>query len=208
MAVWLYKITRDYGFAPNPFRGVCTLACCKWMIRRGAECGDWVIGTGSKTNKKLGKIIYGMIVDQTMTFDEYWKHPEFQNKKVALEGTHKHFFGDNIYRWDKKLEEYIQENSHHSNRDGSTEVGNYTTDMRADRVLIGRKFIYFGAKAKKFPKPITDGIDRFFGKDVNVRNCLKDLSESQQEMVKEWVDSLGWGGIRGLPGAWDDAVEK
>ena len=208
MAVWLYKITRDYGFAPNPFRGVCTLACCKWRMRGSVKCGDWVIGAGSKTNKKFGKIIYAMIVDQTMTFDDYWKHPEFQNKKVVIEGTHKCFFGDNIYQWDKESKKYIQQNSHHSNQDGSTVLGNLEKDTGTDRVLIGKKFIYFGAKAKKFPDHIVNEIDRFFGIDANVRDYYRNLSEIQQKMIKEWINSLGWGGLQGLPGEWKNAIEK
>lgn len=208
MAIWLYKITRDYGFAPNPFRGVCTLACCKPTIRKGAKCGDWVVGMGSKTNKMHGKIIYAMIVDKTLSFDQYWKHQEFQKKKVALEGTHKKFFGDNIYEWDSNKKSYIQHNSHHSNSDGSKRIGNYNTDTRVDRVLIGSKFIYFGTKAKRVPEHITNEIDKFFGKDANVRDCLKNISKAQEEIIKNWIESYKWEGLKGLPGAWKNAIEK
>ena len=44
-------MTRDYGFAPNPFFGFCTLANCKPKIRKSANVGDWIIGTGCKTRK-------------------------------------------------------------------------------------------------------------------------------------------------------------
>jgi hypothetical protein len=49
-------VARDYGFAPNPFFGVCTLATCKPKIRKAAAIGDWVVGTGSSRlmKKKLG----------------------------------------------------------------------------------------------------------------------------------------------------------
>lgn len=33
--LYAYKMTHDTGFAPNPYFGVCTLACCKPRIRRG-----------------------------------------------------------------------------------------------------------------------------------------------------------------------------
>jgi len=33
--LYLYTMTYDSGFAPNPFHGICTLACCKPGIRRG-----------------------------------------------------------------------------------------------------------------------------------------------------------------------------
>lgn len=91
MTVWSYKVARDYGFAPNPFHGVCTLACCKPLIRGHADIGDWVIGAGSKANGLWGKIVYAMIVDETLTFDQYWNDHRFQVKKPVIGGTHKGF---------------------------------------------------------------------------------------------------------------------
>ena len=41
--LYSYVITRDYGFAPNPFGGICTLATCKPGIRNHATVGDWVV---------------------------------------------------------------------------------------------------------------------------------------------------------------------
>ena len=35
MIVYEYVMTSDSGFAPNPFYGACTLACCKPKIRKG-----------------------------------------------------------------------------------------------------------------------------------------------------------------------------
>ena len=32
-----YIVARDFGFAPNPFNGVLTLATCKPIVRKGAE---------------------------------------------------------------------------------------------------------------------------------------------------------------------------
>ena len=40
-----YTVDTDSGFAPNPFGGICTLACCKPKIRQSANVQDWVIGT-------------------------------------------------------------------------------------------------------------------------------------------------------------------
>lgn len=44
MHVYSYIVTHDTGFAPNPFHGVLTLACCKPAIRRAAEVGDVIVG--------------------------------------------------------------------------------------------------------------------------------------------------------------------
>jgi hypothetical protein len=49
--LFTYVIARDFGFAPNPFHGVCTLATCKPGIRKSASVGDWILGIGGK---KLG----------------------------------------------------------------------------------------------------------------------------------------------------------
>jgi len=37
MKVYSYIVAYDSGFAPNPFHGICTLACCKPTIRRTAH---------------------------------------------------------------------------------------------------------------------------------------------------------------------------
>ena len=60
--IYSYKLSRDYGFAPNPFHGICTLATCKPQIRKGAQVGDLIIGCGSKELKMQGKIIFAMRV--------------------------------------------------------------------------------------------------------------------------------------------------
>lgn len=44
MKVHSYIGAHDFGFASNPFHGVCTLACCKPDIRQVAHVGDLVIG--------------------------------------------------------------------------------------------------------------------------------------------------------------------
>ena len=51
--LYAYAITRDLGFAPNPFHGVCTLSTCKPGIRKSANIGDWILGVGGST---LGEV--------------------------------------------------------------------------------------------------------------------------------------------------------
>ncbi len=80
MAYFAYKITRDYGFAPNPFFGYCTLACCKPHIRARANVGDWIIGTGAIENNLLYHLIFLMRVTEKMTFEEYWSDERFKRK--------------------------------------------------------------------------------------------------------------------------------
>jgi Nucleotide modification associated domain 2 len=96
--VYMYVVARDFGFAPNPFHGVCTLATCKPIIRRTAQIGDWVIGMGGSKLKAPGRCIYAMQVTGALSFDEYWAAPEYQAKKPVRNGSRKTIVGDNIYR--------------------------------------------------------------------------------------------------------------
>ena len=72
--LYSYVVRTDYGSAPNPFWGVCTLVICKPKIRRSAQVGDWIVGTGS-ANSPIGDIrgmmIYAMRVTDKMTMYEY-----------------------------------------------------------------------------------------------------------------------------------------
>ena len=206
MTVYSYTVARDYGFAPNPFGGFCTLACCKPKIRKGAKPGDWVIGVGGKDNKLVGRVIYAMVVKEALTFREYWSDPRFQSKKPVPSGTHKGFFGDNIYRWDDDLGEYIQSNSHHSKCDGSTNVHNLKKDTGVDRVLISSRYIYFGENAVFPPEEIAIcGREKF--PHPRVRDIYRSYSPQLEFKIKNWLtDSFEWE-LHGLPEAWGSAIE-
>src|SRR5258708_38917575 len=94
--IYSYVVARDFGFAPNPFHGVCTLATCKPRIRSAAGIGDWVVGTGTAARKRSGYMVYAMLVDESMSFQDYWSDPRFQQKKPNLRSSKKQAFGDNI----------------------------------------------------------------------------------------------------------------
>ena len=68
MRCYSYIVARDFGFAPNPFGGYCTLATCKPGIREGAQIGDWVLGTGSSKMGLNGKLIFLMHVYEKLGF--------------------------------------------------------------------------------------------------------------------------------------------
>lgn len=140
-----YVVARDYGFAPNPFFGMCTLACCKPLIRKAANIGDWVVGTGSKQKNRRYLLVYAMRVSGTMTFNEYWEDDRFQRKKPNLRGSKKQAFGDNIYFKDE-LGKWHQLNSHHSYEGGSPNQNNVLHDTKIDRVLISTNYAYWGGE--------------------------------------------------------------
>lgn len=152
--VFLYPITRDYGFAPNPFHGVCTLATCKPGIRNSADIGDWVVGFTGKNFCTDTRVIYCMEVSEKMTFQQYWENPRFRCKRPVRNGSKASLVGDNIYHLND--ERWVQEDSHHSNSDGSVNFHNLRTDTQSDSVLASTRYIYFGRSAIALPNEIID----------------------------------------------------
>ena len=72
MKLYSYVIRMDYGFAPNPYSGICTLATCKPQVRGYASVGDWIAGFGGKDTPVYEKLVYIMRVsEKKITFDEY-----------------------------------------------------------------------------------------------------------------------------------------
>ncbi|MBN9286091.1 MULTISPECIES: hypothetical protein [unclassified Flavobacterium] len=155
MNIYAYKITRDYGFAPNPFGEYCTLACCKPHLRRKASVGDWIIGTGAVENGLLYHIIFLMKVTEKITFQEYWEDPRFNNKKPVINGSLKQLHGDNIYFKDKN-NDWHQLDSHHSGYEGELNEKNKKQDLSGKYVLISTEFSYFGNKAWRVPSKYSE----------------------------------------------------
>ena len=149
--LYSYIVARDFGFAPNPFYGFCTLATCKPRIRKTAGVGDWIIGTGSKANQRNGYLVYAMCVTETMSFNDYWQDPRFHSKRPDMYASRKKAFGDNIYYKDSVSNEWCQIDSHHSCDDGTPNYKNVHHDTQVDRVLISDDFIYWGESGPKLP---------------------------------------------------------
>jgi hypothetical protein len=145
--LYIYVVDRDFGFAPNPFHGYCTLATCKPKIREKAQIGDWILGVGGSRLKATGKSVYLIKVTEIATFNEYWLDPRFQRKKPLRNGSYAMMVGDNIYHQQIGSEAWIQEDSHHSNPDGSPNLKNLTRDTSSVNVLISDHFYYFGRAA-------------------------------------------------------------
>lgn len=198
MRLFTYIVARDYGFAPNPFGGCCTLATCKPVIRRVAAVGDWVIGTGAKERYGLtGHLIYAMRVDETMDFTSYWNDPRFLQKRPVLNGSLKQLYGDNIYHRGAHGG-WIQADSHHSLDRGRPNPENIERDTRVDRVLISCKFVYFGSAAPEVPKKFRP-----------FRPAMKDLCCPRQghrtlphELATafvSWLEEQQLWGLKGMP---------
>lgn len=198
MTLFSYVVARDYGFAPNPFFGCCTLATCKPNIRRIAEIGDWIVGTGSAERKKKGVLVFTMRVTETMKFNEYWAGPRFQQKKPNLRGSIKQGFGDNIYHVDARGR-WHQKDSHHSYQGGMPNQHNIRNDTKADRILVSEDFAYWGGLGPAIPGKFRD----WDGIDICARRGHK--SQFTKEFIDSfiaWVCSLGVTGYQGEPLEW------
>ncbi|ANF83712.1 hypothetical protein A7J50_0261 [Pseudomonas antarctica] len=170
MKIFSYVVARDFGFAPNPFHGFCTLATCKPLIRNAAELGDIIVGTAAAP--RSNEIVFFMEVNEILTFDDYWNDVRFAVKKVNYVGSTKKAYGDNIYHTDENGS-WIQEDSHHTNYDGSTSEENIATDTSSNRVLISNNFSYWGSKSPAIPPTLMELIKKGPGHKCNFPDEFK-----------------------------------
>lgn len=162
MKLYTYVLDHDYGFAPNPFYGICTLATCKPEIRAHAAVGDYIVGTGCAKRRRRGFLVYFMQVEEIITYDEYWADPRFEKKRPFLHSSKMRSFGDNIYHRDPVTGNWNQENSFHSLPGGQHNPLNLEHDTHSDKVLVGSDFTYWGGTGPKIPQCFRN----FNGDDV------------------------------------------
>jgi hypothetical protein len=196
--VFSYIVRYDYGFAPNPFEGYCTVATCKPQIRRSAKCGDWIMGTGSAEKSLTGRLVYVMQVDEVLAFDDYWKDPRFMRKVPTDGGAVKRAYGDNIYHHGDDGE-WFQADSRHSLADGIPNSGHVKVDTSVDAVLIGRRFSYFGGVGPAVPTTLRND----FGMDL-VHSGQGHRCRFPQDLVDAavaWFETLDTG-VLGRPNDW------
>ena len=98
--------------------------------------------------------------------------------------------GDNVYHRRKGTGEWIQEDSHHSNPDGSPNMKNLATDTRSENVLVSTNFYYFGSDAPEVDLGsigYTNG--RNFRKmslgDEPVRTLIQNMEENYKEHLNQ-----------------------
>jgi hypothetical protein len=203
-----YKMTHAAGFAPNIDDGILTLACCKPVIRRNANVGDWIAGFTSTRKTagatKLGeeKLVYLMQVTEKLTFDEYWK--KYPQKRPQTSED----LGDNIYtkekplgyeyfptdskedqeRLEKELEDYNKE--HKIKCDfplyfqvkGQHTPKEYFIDISSEHILVSTNFRYFDGNyldVEEFKGNEKTGVKVTFGKG----DCI-----SENEKVQEFIE--------------------
>ena len=191
MRLYSYILTVDSGFAPNPFHRYCTLATCKPLIRRTAQPGDWIIGTGSKRRKRDGFLVYAMRVTESMTFEEYWNDPRFLVKRPDKTAGRERGCGDNIYYVNPDTNQLCQvEECYHCEAD-------IWRDIKTDRVLVSDDFIYWGGDGPPMPPEFRDaGVL----KSTQGHKCK--FPESIVVEFVGWIRGLGDKGRCGNPLDW------
>jgi hypothetical protein len=199
MRLFSYVVARDYGFAPNPFFGFCTLATCKPGIRASANVGDWVVGLTSVDDRASRGVVYAMQVAEVLTYDRYWRDTRFADKRPDLHGSLKRAYGDNIYHRAKEGGPWLQVDSHHSFEDGLPNSENVQNDTQSDKVLVATRFAYWGRSGPDVPGHLRD----FEGHDLVIgRGYKNSYPETFVQTFVEWFDALHAEGDLGMPFRW------
>ena len=147
MRLFSYTIRYDYGSAPNPFWGVCTLAICKPVIRRVADKNDWVVGLRGDS------VVFAMCVTYTKSLAEYDKYCRQHLPKKIPTWSSRDFrcrLGDCIYDYSAPNPPSLRKSIH-------TEE-NIKTDIGGLNALLSEDFYYFGSQPVSLPsylKPIV-----------------------------------------------------
>ena len=134
----------------GPYWGVCTLVICKPVIRRNAEVGDWIVGTGSKRFGFENKVVYAMEVTQKLTMEEYdaYCQKELQNKIPKWDSNiYEKIVGDCIY--DFSVTPSLLRASVHNE-------GNRPIDLGGKYALLSDHFYYFGNKPIQLPENLLE----------------------------------------------------
>lgn len=149
--LFTYTIPIDDGAAPNPFRGMCSLAICEPYIRRAAKQVDWVAGLGAKnapSGDLSSRLVYVMHIDEVLSLEDYdsrartdWPHriPNVDSADLSER------LGDCIYDYSSGTP--VQ-------RPGVHGPQNVKTDLNGTNVLVSRDFYYFGSQAIQLPKDL------------------------------------------------------
>lgn len=204
MKLYSYVVARDFGFAPNPFYGFCTLSSCKPKIRQSANKGDWVVGVSSigRGQDINPNLVYTMKITEKLTFQEYWNDPRFLCKRPVLNGSIKQVYDDNIYHKNSE-DKWFQEPSHHTLPNNEPNKKNLKTDTKSDNVLISQEYYYLGNNKIEIPNYIHHKISITENSRLGHR-----VTETCNDIgtFLEWINSLKLDKVNGDPLHWNTKI--
>jgi hypothetical protein len=156
MVTRTYRLDHDLGFAPNPFFGWCSLACCMGDIRKYAKFGDVIVGIAGSGKRGLGRyhpqLIYWMQVDVDLTFDQYWNDARFARKRPQIPGPKMQMVGDRTYRHEPDNIDWSFDTSMHYVASAAQHNGGHVVrDTKVDRVLLSQRYTYWGKSGPTVP---------------------------------------------------------
>ena len=198
--ICFYIMTRDSGFAPNPFHRVCTLAACtpnhmKYPPR--LEKGDVIAGVFRAG--RPARLVYAMMIDEILHLDSYYCDRRFRKKQPRGKGWRSQA-GDNIHFRDANGRWQQDERAAHHRKDKHSI--DWRKDVRGNRVYIGRKFIYFGEKSVRLPKQFARYLP-----DRGIKYLRSEQSSTDYRRFRAWVETLGTG-VHGLPRDRDSSCSR
>ena len=182
MKLYTYLLRYDYGSAPNPYWGICTLVICKPVIRRTADIGDWVVGFCSasfENNKYPCHIVYAMKVTGKMTMKEYDEHCRKKHrKKIPNWGSrdYRRRVGDCIYDYSSGGGDPILRVGVHTEE-------NRDRDLGGCYALISNRYYYFGNKPRELPIHLEPIVHK-------TRNHKSNANADYVNEFVEWIESL------------------
>lgn len=169
------------------------------MIRRKANTGDWIVGTGSARKRRSGYLVFVMRVSEVLSFEQYWNDQRFLAKRPAMNGSTKVRYGDNIYHRATAKGMWVQEPSHHSLSDGKPNAANIKHDTQTDRVLVGHLFTYWGGSGPRIPAEFRGSGSKNI---CATRGHKNGFSEKFEQSFVSWYQSLNTMGYTGEPTEW------
>lgn len=193
--IFMYVVVADGGFAPNPFHGWCTLACCKPAIRRKAQAGDWIVGITPRA--RGNNLAYAMKVEKALTFEEYWTDKRFRQKRPAWRSSRPRVerCGDNCYKpiGDGQFRQ-LRRSGHWNHDENREDEHAKAKDLSGEHVLVSPVFSYFGENAEPFPPELSSLRFPARGHRVN-------FSETETVTLLRYLERLPRG-VHGRPRRW------
>jgi hypothetical protein len=175
--IWRYVLAKDSGMAPCAQDGMLSLTCCKPMIRKNADLGDWVIGFVPKGIRR-GHVAWVGRVSEVIPLGEYERR--FSGRRDAIYRS--------AYSAGGGHETLIPlRDDYHSNQQDRAR------DHSGRNALLFNPYWYWGGFGIPAPEEIADLAHYYVGQSA------KNSSPEKIARLEAWARSVADPGIHGEP---------